>query len=139
MNDFENMLINLKVLQSLTTNVRLDTTETLFRIHSAGAWVPTFLKRWWAQQSRLTDITRVQALYKNATKQIEENHDQTERIKQYLVESKKGLLNLKTTYRNDPTVMALIDVILDSVSQTCSPGTALPGHVFVRPTIEVIK
>lgn len=138
MNDFENMLINLKVLQSLTTNVRLDTTETLFRIHSASAWVPTFLKRWWAQQSRLTDITRVQSLYKNATKQIEENHEQTERIKQYLVQSKKGLLNLKTTYRNDPTVMALIDVILDSVSQTCSsPGS--PEQTLQRPSIEMIS
>ena len=115
MDEFENMLINLKVLQSLNTNVRLDTTETLFKIHSAGAWVPTFLRRWWAQQNRLTDITRIQTLYQMATRWVLEHHPQSERIKKYLNDSKQGLTNLKTTYRNDPTVMALIDVILDSV------------------------
>jgi len=135
MNDFENMLINLKVLQSLTTNVRLDTTETLFRIHSASAWIPTFIKRWWAQQTRLTDITRVQALYQDATTLIQERHAQSDRIKQYIIESKKGLLNLKTTYRNDPTVMALIDVILDSVGQICHQSD--PERA--GPMIEVIR
>lgn len=117
MDDIENMLINLKVLQSLNTNVRLDTTETLFRIHSAGAWVPTFLRRWWAQQNRLTDITRIQTLYQKAIKHVNEKHTDATRIKKYLDESKNGLTNLKTTYRNDPTVMALIDVILDSVDE----------------------
>lgn len=117
MDDIENMLINLKVLQSLNTNVRLDTTETLFRIHSAGAWVPTFLRRWWAQQNRLTDITRIQTLYQKAIKHVKEKHADSARIKKYLDESKNGLTNLKTTYRNDPTVMALIDVILDSVDE----------------------
>jgi len=117
MDEFENMLINLKVLQALNTNVRLDTTETLFKIHSAGAWVPTFIKRWWAQQNRLTDITRIQTLYQMATRLVVERHPQSERIRKYLNDSKQGLANLKTTYRNDPTVMALIDVILDSVDE----------------------
>tara|TARA_B110000093_G_scaffold149318_1_gene162739 strand:- start:3165 stop:3530 length:366 start_codon:yes stop_codon:yes gene_type:complete len=117
MNDFENMLINLKVLQSINTNVRLDTTETLFRIHSPSAWVPTFLRRWWAQQNRLTDITRIQTLYYDATELVKDNHPQSERIQHYLFESRKGLSNMKTTYRNDPTLLALIDVILDSVGQ----------------------
>ncbi len=117
MDEFENMLINLKVLQALNTNVRLDTTETLFKIHSAGAWVPTFIRRWWAQQNRLTDITRIQTLYQKATRLVIERHPQSERIQKYLNDSKQGLANLKTTYRNDPTVMALIDVILDSVDE----------------------
>ena len=117
MNDFENMLINLKVLQSINTNVRLDTTETLFRIHSTNTWIPTFFRRWWAQQNRLTDITRIQTLYEDATKLVQKNHPQSDRIQQYLFDSKKGLSNLKTTYRNDPTLLALIDVILDSVGQ----------------------
>tara|TARA_B110000908_G_scaffold172473_1_gene240163 strand:+ start:406 stop:777 length:372 start_codon:yes stop_codon:yes gene_type:complete len=117
MDEFENMLINLKVLQALNTNVRLDTTETLFKIHSAGAWVPTFIRRWWAQQNRLTDITRIQTLYQKATRLVVERHLQSDRIQKYLNDSKQGLANLKTTYRNDPTVMALIDVILDTVDE----------------------
>jgi|TARA_B110000967_G_C18665265_1_gene450243 hypothetical protein len=125
MDDFENMLINLKVLQALNTNVRLDTTQTLFRIHSAGAWVPTFLRRWWAEQNRLTDITRIQTLYQDATKLVLDNHPQSIRIKRYILDSKKGLSNLKTTYRHDPTVLALIDVILDSVGGLLSDDSAI--------------
>jgi len=117
MDVFENMLINLKVLKALNTNVRLDTTETLFKIHSPSAWVPIFIRRWWAQQNRLTDITRIQTLYQIATRLVAERHPQAVRIQNYLNDSKQGLANLKTTYRNDPTVMALIDVILDSVNE----------------------
>lgn len=119
------MLINLKVLQSLNTNVRLDTTETLFRIHSTGSWVPSWMKRWWAQQSRITDIGRIQTLYQDAIKLVQDKHEQSTRIQKYLVESLKGLKNLKTTYRNDPTVMALIDVILDSVNVYTTAGIVI--------------
>jgi hypothetical protein len=115
MNDFENMLINLKVLQSLQCHVKLDTTETLFKIHSAASWIPSWMKRWWAQQTRLTDITRIQTLYQDAQKKVDEGHPQAERIKKYLFESQKGLINLKTTYRNDPTIVALLEVIIDNV------------------------
>ena len=50
---------------------------------------------------------------------MNEEHTQSRRIKTYLSDSRKGLVNLKSTYRNDPTVIALIDVILDSVSNAC--------------------
>jgi len=113
MDEFDNMLINLKVLQSLQCHVRLDTTETLFKIHVASPWVPTFLRRWWSHQTRLTDITRIQTLYQDARHLVNNNHPQAGRINAYLVDSRKGLLNMKTTYCNDPTVVALLDVILD--------------------------
>jgi len=111
----KNLLINLKVLAALQPHVRLDTTETLFRIHVASAWVPIFVKRWWAQQNRVTDMARVQTLYADAIHHVNHQHPQSERIQKYVMGSKKGLENLKSTYQNDPTVMALIDVILDTV------------------------
>jgi hypothetical protein len=117
MNNFDNILINLKVLQALNTNVQLDTTEDLFKVHSVMAWVPAWMKRWWASQSRLTDITRIQTLYQDAQQHVVDEHPQAERIRSYLVQSQKGLKNLKTTYRNDPTVIALIEVILDSIEE----------------------
>lgn len=117
MDKFENILINLRVLQSLQCHVRLDTTGHLFRIHATSSWVPTFIKRWWAHQTRLTDITRIQTLYKDARQLVDDNHPQAERIKTYLVESRSGLSNLRTTYRNDPTVVALMDVIIDDMSE----------------------
>lgn len=117
MNELENMLINLKVLKSLNTNVRLDTTEDLFKVHSTANWVPSWVKRWWASQSRLTDITRIQTLYQDAQRHVANEHPQAERIKTYLISSQKGLKNLKTTYRNDPTIAALIEVIIDSIQE----------------------
>jgi hypothetical protein len=125
MDEFDNMLINLKVLQSLQCHVRLDTTETLFKIHIAGPWVPTWIRRWWAHQTRLTDITRIQTLYQDARHLIDEHHPQSGRILSYLSNSRKGLSNLKTTYCNDPTVVALLDVILDSVEQLDSTALTI--------------
>ena len=89
MDDFENCLINMKVLESLQSNVRLDTTETLFRIHSTSSWMPAWVKRIWAQQTRLTDITRIQSLYLDARRFVEEQHPQSERIKRYIINSKR--------------------------------------------------
>lgn len=118
MDVMDTTLINLRVLQSLQSHTRLDTTQTLFRVHTPASWIPTWLKRWWGAQTRLTDISRVQSLYQEALGHIENNHPQSDRLREYLSESRKGLYQLKTTYAQDPTVTALLDVILDTVSQT---------------------
>lgn len=118
MDIFDTTLINLRVLQSLECHSRLDTTERLFKIHVAAQWIPIFFKRWWASQNRLTDIARIQSLYQQATECIEKNtNNDSERMRLYVVNSKRGLRNLQTTYENDKTMVALIDVILDSVKQ----------------------
>ena len=117
MDNFENILINLRVLQSLQCHNKLDTTQPLFKIHTPLQWIPTWAKRWWAQQTRMTDISRIQSLYHEASTHIRQNHSQAERLKTYLKDSTRGLENLKTTYENDPTIVARIDVILDSVQQ----------------------
>ena len=116
MDNFETTLINLRVLQSLECHSRLDTTERLFKIHVPAQWVPIFVKRWWASQNRLTDIARIQSLYQQALQCIENNtRAGAIRMQQYIENSKRGLKNLQTTYANDKTMVALIDVILDSI------------------------
>jgi len=118
MNIFETTLINLRVLQSLECHSRLDTTERLFKIHTASQWVPIFLKRWWASQNRQTDISRIQSLYQQAIQCIADDSDrESGRMTTYVDGSKRGLKNLQTTYANDQTMVALIDVILDSIHQ----------------------
>lgn len=115
MDAFDNMLINLRVLQSLQCHNRLDTSNTLFKIHTPAQWLPAWIRRWWGSQTRLTDISRIQTLYSEAQKYIEARRNNHERLKTYMSESLRGLRNLQTTYMNDPTAVALIDVILDSV------------------------
>ena len=116
MNTFETTLINLRVLSSLESHSRLDTTETLFKIHQAATWIPVWMKRWWASQNRQTDISRIQSLYQRAISFVKETEGaKSSRMSVYVNDSKNGLQNLKTTYTNDKTMVALIDVILDSV------------------------
>lgn len=118
MDVFETTLINLRILQSLECNARLDTTERLFKIHTASDWVPTWVKRWWAAQNRQTDINRIQTLYQQAVEcKAQSNSADAKRMGEYIEGSKRGLKNLQTTYTNDKTMVALIDVILDSVNQ----------------------
>lgn len=122
MDVLENTLINLRVLQSLQCHSRLDTTRPLFKIHTPIHWIPTWIKRWWASQTRTTDISRIQNLYTQAGRLMAENHAESDRLRDYLDRSRRGLQNLKTTYMSDPTIVARIDVILDSVSQILGPA-----------------
>lgn len=121
MDVFERTLINLRVLQSLQCHHRLDTTEPLFKIHTAAEWIPIWAKRWWAQQNRSTDLSRIQSVYNDALSLLNDQHEQSERIQQYLIDSRKGLESLMTTYRNDPTIVAHIEVILDSATHSVAP------------------
>ncbi len=121
MDIFENILINLRVLQSLQCHNRLDTTETLFKIHTPLQWIPTWLKRWWASQTRTTDISRIQTLYQNAARHLDDNHPESSRLREYVDDSRQGLENLRTTYANDSTIVARLDVILDSVNHILDP------------------
>jgi len=116
MEDIENILINLRVLSKLQCHARLDTTEPLFRIHTPANWIPTWAKRWYAAQNRVTDISRIRNVYTNALTLAPDN----ERVREYLRLSLSGLQNLKTTYVNDVTTVALLDVIADNVSLTLS-------------------
>ena len=122
MNDIENILINLRVLSRLQCHTRLNTTETLFRIHTPANWIPTWAKRWWSAQNRVTDISRIRNVYTNSIKYVNSNHSESDRIKKYLKDSLNGLNNLKTTYVNDVTTVALIDVVVDNVTQLLGPN-----------------
>ena len=121
MDIFDNILINLRVLQSLQCHNRLDTTETLFKIHTPLQWIPTWLKRWWASQTRTTDISRIQTLYQNAARHLDDGHPDSVRLREYIKDSRQGLENLRTTYAQDSTSAAKLDVILDSVSHILDP------------------
>jgi hypothetical protein len=116
MDNFENTLVNLRVIHSLQCHERLDTTQPLFKIHQPLSWVPVWAKRWWAAQTRRTDISRIHTLYQQSIHFVNTNHEHSMRIIEYIRDSKSGLKNLKTTYEQDSTVVAQINVIIDTVN-----------------------
>jgi len=116
MDNFENTLVNLRVIHSLQCHERLDTTQPLFKIHQPLSWVPVWVKRWWASQTRRTDISRIHTLYQTAIHFVDTNHEDSMRIIEYIRDSTNGLKNLKTTYEQDSTIVAQVDVIIDNVN-----------------------
>lgn len=116
---YETTLINLRILRSLEPGYRLDTTHRLFRVHQKRSqFVPVWLQRWWQQQDRQSDISRIQETYHQAIQCIQTcDPISQKRMSEYIRNSVGGLKNLQTTYRLDLTMMALIDVILDQIEQ----------------------
>ena len=116
---YETTLINLRILRSIEPGYRLDTTHRLFRVHQRRSqFVPVWLQRWWQQQDRQSDISRIQETYHQAIQCIQTcDPIGQKRMSEYIRNSVGGLKNLQTTYRLDLTMMALIDVILDQIQQ----------------------
>tara|TARA_B100000795_G_C22804051_1_gene443737 strand:- start:1511 stop:1930 length:420 start_codon:yes stop_codon:yes gene_type:complete len=116
---YETTLINLRILRSIEPGHRLDTTHRLFRVHQKRSQlVPVWLQRWWQQQDRQSDISRIQETYHQAIQCIQTcDPIGQKRMSEYIRNSVGGLKNLQTTYRLDLTMMALIDVILDQIQQ----------------------
>ena len=115
---FENVLINLKVIGSLRPHDRLNTTSPLFRIHSPHRYTPTWFSRWWARQDRNCDISRIQNIYHTAQslQSSLDNKKKIEQLNEYIQHSIKGLQQMKITYKDDPTIIATLEVIHDNNS-----------------------
>ena len=112
-NTFE-VTLNLKIITRLRAHDRLDTTTPIFRIHTNNM-IPQWLYRWWNSSNRAHDISRIEALYASAF-EILETSDR-DRIEDDLQESVSGLKALLTTYDNDATTQARLDVIIDNINR----------------------
>ena len=106
--------VNLKIISKLRPNTRLDTRNELFRIYIPYI-IPTWLTRWWYGNTRACDITRVTVLYDNIMK-----HPPNENMIKQLHESIHGLNQLKLTYSDDPTTVARIEYLVESIQQFTS-------------------
>ncbi len=115
----EILMINLKVVSHLDPHIKLDTTGTLYKAYSQYL-VPTWTVRWWQGRNRMVDITKIHQLYINSIELIETGHKDSERIKEDMCASVKGLKNLKMTYQDDITVTSQLEVILGKVSAVCT-------------------
>lgn len=114
------ILLNLKIISKLRAHDRLDTSQSVFRIHGSYYFIPLWAVRWWTRGSREHDVARLESLYKAAIEYVNADDADEARRTQVLTameHSTAGLRNICTTYDNDATIQSRIEVIIDSADQ----------------------
>ncbi len=122
MNGDETLYVNLKIISCLQAFQRINTRGSLFKIAPIevnngylALFTPQWLNRWLSGASRESDFSRIRDLYTLAFERLDE-HD-TDNLKRHLIDSKKGLVNLKKTYENDITLICRIDTLVERIDE----------------------
>lgn len=112
--DLEEIIVNLRVLQQLGKNQKLITRGSYLNIESPSL-IPEFIRRWNRQDNRFETIKKINSVINSAIKCI--NTDKFN-MKQYLIDSKSGIDNLKETYATCTQTCARLDLILDKINES---------------------
>ena len=112
--EYDEVVVNLKVLASVSVNSKLYTRGSLLNIEQASI-IPEGIRRWYRNDNRDESLKKIDRIITKSMLYTK-NYPQ---VLQYLKESKIGLLNMKDTYslcvqtvaRLD-TIIAKIDVVL---------------------------
>ena len=111
--DIEEIIINLKILQSLDKNQKLVTRGSYINTESPSL-IPEFIRRWNRQENRAETIKKINNIVNSAIENIDK--DNIFNIKEYLINAKVGILNLKETYSTCSQTCARIDIIIDKIN-----------------------
>jgi hypothetical protein len=121
--DIEEIVINLKLLETLDKNQKLVTRDSYLNIESRSL-IPEFIRRWNRQDNRNETILKINNIINQAIVNI---NNEKYNIKEYLYKSKIGISNLKQTYSTCSQTCARLDILLDKIK------TSLEGY---EPTNE---
>ena len=110
--DIEEIIVNLRVLQQLNKNQKLITRGAYLNIE-APSLIPEFIRRWNRQDNRFETIKKINSVINSAIKSIDTDKFN---MKQYLINSKVGIENLKETYATCTQTCARLDLILDKIN-----------------------
>ena len=112
--EYDEVVVNLKVLASVSVNSKLYTRGSLLNIEQSSI-IPEGIRRWYRNDNRDESLKKIDRIITKSMLYAKKYPQ----VLQYLTESKIGLLNLKDTYslciqtvaRLD-TIIAKIDVVL---------------------------
>mgnify|MGYP006441380343 CR=1 FL=1 len=110
--DLEGILVNLKILASLEIGQKLITTDKYLDIEKSTFYAPESVRRTYRGDSRDSAISRIDTIMTRAL-EIKDNDTLIEEIKK----SKKGIQNLKDTYKDCVQTKARLDTILDKINK----------------------
>ena len=113
--EIDDILINLKVLESLEINKKLITRDTYLNVETKNI-IPEGLRRWWRQDDRNETLKKIDDLIEKALS-LREKDNKSEIIDPYLINSIKGLRNLKQTYCHCVQTCARLETIIGKINR----------------------
>ena len=108
--EYDEVVINLKVIASITLNSRLYTKGALLNLEQVS-YIPLSVRRWCRQDSRDDAIKKIDRVI---TKAI--SFTKTSAVIKYLKDAVAGILNMKDTYSACIQTSARLDTILDKIA-----------------------
>ncbi len=107
--EYDEVIVNLKVISSITVNSKLYTKGSLLNLEQPSV-VPESLRRWYRQDSRDDSIKKIDRVITKAFTYKKET------ISKHLTDAKTGILNMKDTYSSCVQTSARLDTIIDKVN-----------------------
>ena len=111
--DVEEIIINLKILSQLDKNQKLITRGSYINIEGPSL-IPEFIRRWNRQENRAETLKKINTIINFAIELIDKDNKYD--VKQYIIDSKNGIQNLKETYSTCSQTCARLDIILDKIN-----------------------
>lgn len=111
--DIEEIVVNLKVLETLEKHQKLVTRGSYLNIETRSI-VPQAIRRWNRQDSRHETIRKINTVIDAAIRCSSTSFN----IHEYLKKSIIGLQNLKETYATCTQTCARLDILIDKVHHT---------------------
>ena len=111
--DIEEIIINLKILSQLDKNQKLITRGAYINIEGPSL-IPEFIRRWNRQENRAETLKKINIIINSAIELIDKDNKYD--VKQYIIDSKSGIQNLKETYATCSQTCARLDIILDKIN-----------------------
>lgn len=114
--EIDEVLINLKVLESLEINKKLVTRDTYLNVET-NQIIPVSIRRWWRQDDRNETLRKIDDVVEKALRLRDDDKDKNEVIDPYLINSIKGLRNLKQTYSLCVQTCARLETIISKINR----------------------
>ena len=114
------LLINLKIVSKMKPHSKLNTKNCLLYVDdNCDTIIPTFLRRYWRGDDRISAIRRLVDIADKCEEFIskERPSGELEQLQGHLKAAKIGISSLKVTYRDDPTAVASLDRVIDRFAQ----------------------
>jgi hypothetical protein len=113
--ELDDVLINLKVLESLEINKKLVTRDTYLNVETDKI-IPVGIRRWWRQDDRNETLRKIDDIVDKALR-LRNEKNKNEVLDTYLINSIKGLRNLKQTYSLCIQTCARLDTIIGKINR----------------------